>query len=197
MDYLAIHGRYLKQIQQLNKLFLDLVIRSSVEDKFAGLSASAREVLTGCGPAPRETLASLPRALFQIRLDGVASDKIAPGYSHDAVRAFTITALLVAFNMVREGDFAARVLFNGSSAALDLLAGCELSELIRYSARGGVINCPSLERYTPASRFLASLGQGTAHWSRDVLIALTQFQPPGGLSQPGSAQLGAALSSAN
>lgn len=177
MDYPPVHAGHLQQIRQLNELFLNLAMQPERETTLAALPPAAGGLLADCDPLERAELASLPRALFQIHLQRAAVRPASHQGLSSAARAFTLTALLVAFNTVRESRFAARVLFMGSWNALDLLARSQLGDLIEYSARKDLITCPLLARQTCASRFLASSRQDGC-LSRDVRIALAQSQSP-------------------
>jgi len=178
MDYPPVHTAHLQQIRQLNELFLNLVTHPGPQGTFAGLPAGAGGLLAEYGTVEQDELAALPRALFQIHLEQAPARPVTHQGVSSAVRAFTLTALLVAFNIVHESKFAARVLFKGSWSALDLLGRCQLGDLIDYSARRGLITCPLLKGHTPASRFLSSPRQGNGGLSRDALIALAQSQSP-------------------
>ncbi len=194
MDYPPVQAAHLQQIHELNTLFLNLVSQPPAQTK--GLSGRAQRLVAGLSEGRRRSLAALPRALFQLDLPHKAGRADSAEPTH-ALRAFALTALLVAFNMLRDSAFAARVLFAGSDAALDLLADSQLTQLIEYSTRSGLIICPLLEIRSPASRFLAGPGRPNGDLSRDARIALAQARSSAGSRLPALSAAVAALSRAN
>ena len=178
MNHHPVHAEHLQQIYQLNEIFLDLLGR---EEAWAGISIQARRQFARSGHAERHSLARLPRALFRFQLN--QSPGVTTRSAPDAVRAFHLAALLVAFHMVRESRFAARVLFTGSGSMLGLLARADLVDLIDLSAQFELLSCPLLETDGPAARLLAG-GAAAGAWSRHVRIALAQWQSMVGLPPP-------------
>ena len=175
MDHRPVDTGHLQQISQLNGLFVDLATQ---QDRFGGLSARARRALEKSTGSERQALLAVPRALFQLQLSPSAVGPPPP----DAIRAFNLTALLVAFNMIRDSRFAAQVLFVGSSAALAVLARAQLSQLIDFSAHPGLIRCPLLGHHFSIGRFLArSADTRTARLAR---IALAHHQTMVGAPSP-------------
>ena len=178
MNHHPVDAEHLQQIYQLNEIFLDLLGR---EEDCAGLSAQARRQFARSEQAERHSLARLPRVLFRFQLSHSKRGTFRP--APDAIRAFHLAALLVAFHMVRESRFAARVLFPGSGSTLGLLARADLVDLIDFSARVDLLSCPLLEPDGPAARFLAG-GAATGALSRHARIALAQWQSMVGLPPP-------------
>jgi hypothetical protein len=175
MDHRPVDTGHLQQISQLNELFLDLTTQ---QDRFGGLSARARRTLEKYTGSERQALGALPRALFQLQLSPAAAGPRPP----DAIRAFNLTALLVAFNMIRDSRFAAQVLFVGSSVALAALARAQLSQLIDFSLHPDLVRCPLLEHDFSTGRFLARSTDAQA--SRHARIALAHAQTMVGAPPP-------------
>ena len=99
-----------------------------------------------------------------------------------AVRAFNLTALLVALHMVRASRFAGRVLFPGSGDALNTLAQADLSDLLSLSTDRGLISSPLLGVQGSVGRFLANTIRGSL--SRPTVIALSQARSIASLPAP-------------
>jgi hypothetical protein len=196
MDYPPVQPGHLQQIRELNELFLELNCQQRPDARPAVITAGARRRLVRCDPRQRRVLACLPRALFQLQIDQAATvSGISP--VQDAVRCFALTALLVAFNMVRDSGFAARVLFAGSGDALVLLKRCQLSRLIDYSAQPGLVNCPLLDDERSVSRFLAAAPRSNPSPARQARILLSQAHSPVPRTPANGVPPGSALSGAN
>jgi hypothetical protein len=196
MEYPPVQPAHLQQIREMNELFIELVTRQSAESHFPALGARTRRRLSGCDPRQRAILIALPRALFQIEIaqQPLPSTRAAP---QDAVRCFAITALSVAFHMVRDSRFAARVLFAGSAPALSLLTRSHLAQLMDYSALPGLITSPLLEADNRAGPLLAPRSRRSASAAQPSRVALghaLSMLPAGTAGQPVHS---AALSSTN
>ncbi|TVQ44294.1 MAG: hypothetical protein EA371_13655 [Gammaproteobacteria bacterium] len=129
------------QLAELNRLFLriigPLVQSGAAQPAFhrIGLEGAPYRALRALGPQAREQLASTPVALFRLHLapggvgDRVAADAWLAVESQDARLAFTVSALLTAWHMLRSAPDWARLGFGLTPRELVWLAELPLSEL--------------------------------------------------------------------
>ncbi len=129
------------QFAELNRLFLRIIgpLAQSGDARPAfrriGLEGAPGRALKALGPCAREQLANAPVALFRLRLepggvgDRAAADAWLAVETQDARMAFTVSALLTAWHMLRTAPDWARLGFGLTPRELAWLAELPLSAL--------------------------------------------------------------------
>ena len=136
---------HLEPVHELNRSFLGfLQSQARVGRDCMGLPASAQPPLRAADGALLDDVARFPRALFQVRCDGVAGagQELAADAERDArYHALALSILLAARHMSRQSPYQARFLLGLGVVEIELLRSLALPDLGRLAAASDVVHC--------------------------------------------------------
>jgi hypothetical protein len=141
----TVRLEHLEPVHELNRSFLGfLQSRARVERDCLGLPASAQSSLRVADGTLLDDVARFPRALFQIRCDGVVGaghEPTAVGERDARYQELALSILFAARHMSRQSPYQAQVLLGLGVAQIELLRSLALPELGRLAAVADVLRC--------------------------------------------------------
>ena len=136
---------HLEPVHELNRLFLGfLQSRARVERDCLGLPATARPPLRAADGVLLDNIAQFPRALFQVRCDGVVGsgqELVAVGERDARYHDLALTILWAARQTSRQSPYQAQFLLGLGVAQIELLRSLALPDLARLAAASEVVHC--------------------------------------------------------
>jgi hypothetical protein len=136
---------HLEPVHELNRSFLGfLQSRARGERDCLGLPASAHPPLRAADGILLDYVAQFPRALFQVRCDGVvgAGQQSADVGERDArYHELALSILFAARQTSRQSPYHAQFLLGLGVAQIELLRSLALPDLARLAAASDVVHC--------------------------------------------------------
>ena len=141
----TVRLEHLEPVHELNRLFLGfLQSRARVERDCLGLPATARPPLRAADGVLLDNIAQFPRALFQVRCDGVVGsgqELVAVGERDARYHDLALTILWAARQTSRQSPYQAQFLLGLGVAQIELLRSLALPDLARLAAASEVVHC--------------------------------------------------------
>jgi hypothetical protein len=141
----TVRLEHLEPVHELNRSFLGfLQSRARVERDCLGLPATARPPLRAADGMLLDNVAQLPRALFQVRCDGVvgaAQELPAVGERDAGYHELALSILLAARHTSRQSPYQAQFLLGLGVAQIELLRSLALPDLGRLAAASDIVHC--------------------------------------------------------
>jgi hypothetical protein len=136
---------HLEPVHELNRSFLGfLQTRARVERDCLGLPAAARAALRAADGLLLDNVAQFPRALFQVRCDGVVGSEqelAAVGERDARYHDLALSILWAARQTSRQSPYQARFLLGLGVAQIEFLRSLALPDLARLAATSDVVRC--------------------------------------------------------
>lgn len=141
----TVRLEHLEPVHELNRSFLGfLQSRARVERDCLGLPETALPPLQAADGTLLDNVAQFPRALFQLRCDGVvaAGQEPAAADERDArYHELALSILLAARQTSRQSPYQAQFLLGLGVPQIELLRSLALPELGRLAAAPDVVHC--------------------------------------------------------
>ena len=136
---------HLEPVHELNRSFLGfLQSRAQVERDCLGLPATARTPLRAADGPLLDHVARFPRALFQVRCDGVVGvgqEAAAVGERDGRYHELALSILWAARQTSRQSPYQAQFLLGLGVPEIELLRSLALPDLERLAAASNVVHC--------------------------------------------------------
>jgi hypothetical protein len=136
---------YLEPVHELNRSFLGfLQSRAQVERDCLGLPATARPPLRAADGLLLDHIAQFPRALFQVRCEGVVGvgqEVASVGERDGRYHELALSILWAARQTSRQSPYQAQFLFGLGVLEIELLRSLALPALERLAAASNVVHC--------------------------------------------------------
>jgi hypothetical protein len=141
----TVRLEYLEPVQELNRSFLGfLQSQARVERDCLGLPATARAPLRAADGTLLDNVAKFPRALFQVRCDGVAGagqGLAAVGERDARYHELALSILWAVRQTSRQSPYQAQFLLGLGVAQIASLRSLALPDLERLAAAPDVVRC--------------------------------------------------------
>jgi len=172
----TVRLEYLEPVHELNRSFLGLLqSRARSERDCLGLPATARPPLRAADEVLLDDVAQFPRALFQVRVDGVLGSEqepVAAGERDPRYHDLALSILWAARQTSRQSPYQAQFLLGLGVAQIEWLRSLALPDLARLAAVSDVVRCA----FADQGRLWHGLLTDTRPESRRQL-ALVALQP--------------------
>jgi hypothetical protein len=136
---------HLEPVHELNRSFLGfLQSQARVERDCLGLPATAHPPLRAADGVLLDNVAQFPRALFQVRCNGVVGagrEPAAVGERDARYHELVLSILLAARHTSRQSPYQAQFLLGLGVAQIELLRSLALPDLGRLAAVSDVVHC--------------------------------------------------------
>jgi len=141
----TVRLEHLEPVHELNRSFLGfLQSQARVERDCLGLPATAHPPLRAADGVLLDNVAQFPRALFQVRCDGV----VGAGQEHPAIgqrdsryHELALSILFAARQTSRQSPYHAQFLLGLGVSQVELLRSLSLPDLGRLAAASDVVHC--------------------------------------------------------
>jgi hypothetical protein len=136
---------HLEPVHELNRSFLGfLQSRARIERDCLGLPATVHPPLRAADGVLLDNVAQFPRALFQVRCDGVVGagqEQAAVGERDARYHELALSILFAARQTSRQSPYQAQFLLGLGVAQIELLRSLSLPDLARLAAASDVVHC--------------------------------------------------------
>ena len=141
---------HLEPVHELNRSFLGfLQSQARVERDCLGLPATAHPPLRAADGTLLDNVAQFPRALFQVRCNGVVGagqESAAVGERGARYHELVLSILWAARHTSRQSPYQAQFLLGLDVAQIELLRSLALPDLGRLAAASDVVHCAFTDR---------------------------------------------------